>query len=1012
MKTTDHDEQLSAAQKSSKIETENFRAAEIRFLQEQNKQVLSALERAEEEREDALVTVKEWEGRALEMQSDMEALQKKMEAIERQSNQSITDVATKEEHIKVLSEQNRQLLQLLEQEEGRHREKAVMAEKLTIDNERMTVQLQELQKRQESGDEALGKWQEEVDRLSTGMRTAQAEADHLRAALTALEAQSKVDLEAMEQALSVAKKKNVQYLQQVQSHEVAQRRLQTDLNRLLEEKLRIEREKKELFDQLQAATAGREQDGRRATSRGGKSGEGDGGARLQQQVDMLKKALHNVERANEKLQEENKSAAEKHREMTDKVYSLMDSLRLNQLEHKKVEADNNNKTKKVLSVEKQLQGVQSRLNAEIDAKQAAEQSAREAIQEKNLTDKRMKQIEEESAACRKELQGVEQKLQELIERNRALDSQVHYLSARVEGQEEDKAQLRVESRKLEASMKEMGKERTSYQDRIGVLEERLHQTAVEKDQLRSELDYIKREDFLDETGRTRPLLIHSTESTLVDRLKLNEFLYRAQQGPNPVPVLVEKIAQLLEMLHVAQTQADQYLTDLARANQTAAAMRQKNLVLYEKYQWLEDFRTKVVSQVIANILDSTDGSHVNLAGLQLDEKMLETLLELSDRERVSEVADRLQKLNLSRNGLLDQHIPPIIQLLMRFPYLRRLDLSGNCLSYEGIKRLEDAVGAISGITLTQRIANPLRIEAHSGHQLRLCILTEGQEAPPPQSQIPLDDVTSPDGVPMASPAVEDKDMGPELSSSSIMLPSTDDPTTGKPRPPHHTTVKLARSQTRRITQAGADKAPFQRSSTYHHQAGAAPQAAAPARGSAVSLPKVTSLKPHGPLRHGKSIDMGKQRSGDDVGPTTKGDKGDHALPKLMSASGGGGGGGGGGTLMQSSGWGGGPPPPSRSKVNRPVPLAQAVKGRSFDMSAGPAPSTPDVGSVARTKSFAHPKDETASSHSQVGRKSPYITSQMSSIGAAAKKSSSHKKREAAKPPTPPPSHAPPPRPHP
>merc|ERR1719282_2147504 len=81
---------------------------------------------------------------------------------------------------------------------------------------------------------------------------------------------------------------------------------------------------------------------------------------------------------------------------------------------------------------------------------------------------------------------------------------------------------------------------------------------TERASLRAELDYIKREDMLDETGRTKPILIES-DSKLIERLQINEFLYSAQQTRNPVPMLVEKVSHILELLHTAQTQSDVYL---------------------------------------------------------------------------------------------------------------------------------------------------------------------------------------------------------------------------------------------------------------------------------------------------------------------------------------------------------------------------------------------------------------------------------------------------------------------
>merc|ERR1719238_258881 len=58
--------------------------------------------------------------------------------------------------------------------------------------------------------------------------------------------------------------------------------------------------------------------------------------------------------------------------MADKVYALMDSLRLNQVELKKQEAENMVKDKKINSLEKQGQNCQAKIAMETDAKVLAE----------------------------------------------------------------------------------------------------------------------------------------------------------------------------------------------------------------------------------------------------------------------------------------------------------------------------------------------------------------------------------------------------------------------------------------------------------------------------------------------------------------------------------------------------------------------------------------------------------------------------------------------------------------
>merc|ERR1719247_1918084 len=115
---------------------------------------------------------------------------------------------------------------------------------------------------------------------------------------------------------------------------------------------------------------------------------------LEIQADTLKKALNTAERANEQLQEENRTSAERCRETADKVYALMDSLRLNQVELKKQEAENGARDKKILSLERQIQNLQAKIAMETDAKVLAEQETKEAQAEAGLLKKKNNKVEE------------------------------------------------------------------------------------------------------------------------------------------------------------------------------------------------------------------------------------------------------------------------------------------------------------------------------------------------------------------------------------------------------------------------------------------------------------------------------------------------------------------------------------------------------------------------------------------------------------------------------------------
>merc|ERR1719258_992177 len=158
-------------------------------------------------------------------------------------------------------------------------------------------------------------------------------------------------------------------------------------------------------------------------------------------------------------------------------------------------------------------------------------------------------------------------------------------------------------------------------ERERLLQDQLDTLTTDKAGLTAELDYIRREDMLDETGRTKPVLIQSKESKLVQKLHINEFLYRAQQSKNPIPMLIEKLSHLLELLHTASTQADVYLQDLNRSNGLVSALRQKNLVLYEKTMLYDSFKTKAQLKYVTNCFQSDD-PNLYLDGLNYTSKEL------------------------------------------------------------------------------------------------------------------------------------------------------------------------------------------------------------------------------------------------------------------------------------------------------------------------------------------------------------------------------------------------------
>ncbi|CAK9003621.1 Hypothetical protein SCF082_LOCUS7823 [Durusdinium trenchii] len=438
---------------------------------------------------------------------------------------------------------------------------------------------------------------------------------------------------------------------------------------------------------------------------------------LEVQVDTLKKALSTAERANEQLQEENRTTADRCRETADKVYALMDSLRLNQVELKKLEAENAARDKKLLALERQTQNLQAKITMEIDAKVLAEQERKEAEQEAVVLKKKNKKIEDNVTLSQAAQEKAEKEITEHNDRVGQLQTQNAYLASRIDGQEEEKASLKVEIKKVADKASELSGENTRLRDEIDSFDEKAATTVNDTEAFKKELEYIKREDVLDEAGRQRPILIQSTESDLLEKLQVNEFLYEAQQARNPVPPMIEKIAQLLAMLHEGQQRADAYLGDLSKSNALVSAMRQRNMALFSRTQMFESFKSRALMRYVMNMAEGDRIHDLHLDGLSFGMREIKEMLGLFQRY---ECFEQVYVLSLIDNGLDDDAVNIILQLIFQLPYMRSFDLRRNCFSIEGVKRIEEQLRDMDGITGVIKSADGA-INVHSGNQLRMTL---------------------------------------------------------------------------------------------------------------------------------------------------------------------------------------------------------------------------------------------------------------------------------------------------
>ena len=452
------------------------------------------------------------------------------------------------------------MLALLEGEESKNKAHSDHMKKLDSKNKKLQKVAEEFDAAKASLEKQVQDAKSKCADTVAHVKGQRSQNETLRANIQNTEAKTRVEIEALGQALQVVEQKNLEYMARINKQEAKEQQLQAETSAMKEEVETIRDEIDKLRKQLEG-----DEEGRNHFERARSQLEMTIVA-MEVQADTLKKALSTAERANEQLQEENATASERCRETADKVYALMDSLRLNQVELKKQEAENHARDRKIISLERTTQNLQAKISMECDAKVLAEQERKEAEQEAIMLKKKNKKLEENVTASQQAQDKAEKDIREMNDRVSQLQTQNAYLTSRIDGQEEEKNSLKADIKVIRDKTTELVHDNTKMRDEIDKMEEEVANAINDKDQYQQELEYIKREDVLDEAGRQRPIMIQSTDSDLVDRLQVNEFLYEAQQARNPVPPMIEKIAQLLAMLHEGQDRSDQCLADLSKSN--------------------------------------------------------------------------------------------------------------------------------------------------------------------------------------------------------------------------------------------------------------------------------------------------------------------------------------------------------------------------------------------------------------------------------------------------------------
>lgn len=665
-------------------------------------------------------------------------LQSKARAAETQSKRMETEVADKEKQLRIMTDQNSELLRLLESEEG-------LTLQLQSEVQELRSELDELRQKHGSllttaktHEEMSTKAAREGQLRAEEIRLLRAETEQLKQQNSELKMKTQVEVEALQEQLRVRKEKQYQLLEKLQAQEEAKRQAEDQVTGMEEQLRSLHARNVELETQLQFE------------------------ARIKQNLEETNKDLqlecNNANSANRDLQakidrsekerlrmeSEARDSAEQLREMAEKVFQLLERLKLAELGKTKAMEALKKKELDMVALQKKnarlikesTEEGRARVKAELDVKVLQDQVR--AIKKHNA---QLTQKSKEEAHAR--VKAVEENDQ-LKEKMTVVESRLSFLLNKVQADEEARVIQSEDRKKLEAQVQTLTAKceefhhklsETGESNRIITQAMRLKQEELNEITMKYELLYKESEsrdanedrggggggedmtgakagapDDIDNVrlneGRGRfyvevktigggsMLLLRGRKPLYrewMDKQCVNDFLKRCQKTTRFRDMIIEKIASLYGLLMVEEEEKNKIIVEVQSRDKLIDHLQKKLIYVQDCLATEEDAKRRMLLRYIHAIKEQAASSTDGLGGvLQLPES------NVSDEEIHALAAllrnnMSIEELNLRGNNISDDGARALAAVLSGRSGLRTVDLRGNRIGKSAIRILAEAL---------------------------------------------------------------------------------------------------------------------------------------------------------------------------------------------------------------------------------------------------------------------------------------------------------------------------------
>ena len=736
-------DELKQAREARAADALKMKDEQLRILADQNSNLLSSLDKVEDEA-NAIQMEKiaiEQENRSLR-DSNFE-LQSKTRAAETQSKRMLTEVNDKEKQLRIMTDQNSELLRLLESEE-------ILSAKLQTEVSEMRAELDEIRQKHgallttaKTHEELATKAAKEGQLRAEEIRILRAETEQLKQQNAELKMKTQVEVEALQEQLRVRKEKQYQLLEKLQAQEEAKRQAEDQVTGMEDQLRGLHARNVDLENQLQLEARNKQN-----LEEANKELQVENNNLYIQNKDLGSK-IEKSERERLRMEAEARDSGEQLREMAEKVFQLLERLKLAELGKTKSMEALKKKEQDMVSLQKKnarlikesTEEGRLRAKAELDVKVLQDQVRTLKRQNVDLANK-SKEEAKEKLRMQEEVEVMKEKL-------KTMESRLSFLLNKVQTDEEARVIALEDRKKLEAQvisftekneelqqkLMETGESNRIITQAMRLKQEELNELQMKYDALSQEADIREANgetmdggnasqdgsdgllgatpggpDDIDNVrlneGRGRfyveaktvgggSLLLLRGRKPLfrewLERHGINDFLKRAQKTTRFRDLVVERLSGCFGLLMVEEEEKMKLLKELDNRDHQIDHLQKKMQYVQDALAVEEDAKRRMLLRYIHAVKEHAMSVNDGTGGvLQLPES------NISDEETHALAAllrnnSSIDEINLRGNKITDDGARALSAVLAGRSGLRLVDLRGNLIGKSAIRTIAEAL---------------------------------------------------------------------------------------------------------------------------------------------------------------------------------------------------------------------------------------------------------------------------------------------------------------------------------